>query len=154
MAQKQERPEVASLAKEIQRKGELVNYELLDLASGGHLSMLHVGLTDKELVSRLSEKKSTCSTFTDSNSVNIALASLFEDKYACKMIAKWVCDPSSSTRIPINGFADEEIGRMIKKNGAIVKCKAFEIILQKQHIDYRNHITELPFDVVTLYVEE
>ena len=148
-----ERPEYR-LVEEIQRKGEIVNYELFDLACGGHLSMLHVGMTNEELVRRLRQEHKCCSTFTNKNAVNIALSELFGDKYACQMISKWVLDASASPRREFDGFANCSLGRKIRKNGAIVECEAFIIVLQKQTSDYRNKITGLPFDIVTMYVEE
>lgn len=147
------KPEVITMAQEIQRKGELVNYELLDFASGGHLSMLHVGMTDEELVKRL-KSEGTCSTFTDKNCVNIALSELFSDPYAARLIAEWVIDPTALPRKKFDGFANDKLGRMIRKNGAIVSCDAFAFIFQKHDEDYRNKITGLPFDVVTAYVED
>jgi len=142
------------MMQEIQRKGELVNYELLDYANGGHLSMLHVGMTDEDLVRRLKSEGNSCSTFTDKNSVNIALSELFSDPYAARLIAEWVIDAAALPRKKFDGFANDKLGRMIRKNGAIVSCDAFAFIFQKQDKDYRNMITGLPFDVVTAYVED
>ncbi len=150
----QDRPEYR-LVDEIMRKEEIVNYELLDLASGGHLSMFHVGMSDEELVRRqFQEHGKCCSTFKDKNAINIALSELFEDRYACQMISKWVLDASATPRKSFDGFSNNKLGRKIKKNGAIVECEAFVFVLQKQTSDYRNIITGLPFDIVTIYVEE
>ena len=145
---------IEALSKEIMRKGELVNYELIDLAAGGHMSMYHIGLTDEELVRRAKREHKVCSTFASKNEFNIALDNMFSSQYEAKRLAKWVLDPAASSRLTSEDFVDETLGRMIKKNGAIKNVSAYEFVLQKHDSDYRNKITGLPFDFVTATVVE
>ncbi len=145
---------IEALAKEIMRKGELVNYELIDLAAGGHMSMFHVGLTDEELVRRAKREHKVCSTFASKNEFNIALDTMFSSTYEAKRLAKWVLDPSASPRTVSEDICDENLGRMIKKNGALKSVGGYEFILQKHDSDYRNKVTGLPFDFVTATVVE
>lgn len=145
---------IEALAEEIMRKGELVNYELIDLAAGGHMSMFHIGLSDEELVRRAQREHKVCSTFASKNEFNIALDCMFSSKYEAKRLAKWVLDPAATPRRESGDFCDETLGRIIKKNGAIKSVSAYNFILQKKGSDYRNKITGLPFDFITATVEE
>lgn len=145
---------IESLANEIIRKGELVNYDLIDLAAGGHMSMFHVGLSDEELVKRQKSEHKVCSTFASKNEFNIALDTMFSSRYEARRLAKWVLNDAAKARTTSEDFTDEVLGKVIKKNGAIKKVCAYNFVLQKKDSDYRNKITGLPFDFVTATVVE
>ena len=147
---------IEALASEIQRHGEMVSLATIDMIGGCHISE-HVGLTNEQLVMRQKDRGGkVCSTFDDENAVNICLSDYFEFPYTAKKLAKWVLDYSAETRLEERGFIDESnpIGRMIKKNGAILKVSGYCIVLQKVDVDYRNPHTGLPFDIVTMFCEE
>lgn len=145
---------------EISSKIKNMSYENLDLSNGGHVACLHVGLTDEMLIRRRkedmrNEKIRNISTFTDKNSIAIALWDAFNDPYAVKRIAEWTLDISKSDRFTVETFSDEPIGRVLLLNGAIKKTSAYEIVLQRTTLGTVDVVTGMPFIVISMYpVEE
>lgn len=136
----------------LSKKG-VMSYENVDLASGGHLSAMHVGLTNEFLLRRQrQDSKAVASSFNDQNDVAKCLARVFSDPYSAKRIAEWVVNGSKS-RLVESFWFDETgvIGRVLYPNGAIFETESFEIVFGKKDIDYYNKTTGMPFDVITMY---
>ncbi len=145
---------IEKLAQEIKRKGEYLNYESLDLATGGHLSAYHVGLSDESLNKRMKAEHKVVSTFNSAKDVNGVLCHFFHGEFSdsnCLALAKWICNNTADKRLNTGDIIDgASFGRVCMKNGFIAECDEYEFTLQKNDEYYRNKITGMPFDFITI----
>ena len=143
------------IEQQIARKKNLISFENFDVASGNHLSCLHIGLSDEELAAR----GKTASTFFTKEDCEYCLHDFFDSTYGVEEVARWAADYSAANRKEFPGFAIdyEEQGKFIGKlmqNGTTQDVNGYVLILQREYPGYTNKVTGMPFDIVTLYVEE
>ena len=144
--------EVINTIMALSKRG-VMSYSNIDLACGGHISAMHVGLSNEALLIRQrQDNRSVSSTFNDQNDVAKCLACVFSDLYSVKRIATWIVN-GSTNRLVESFWFDETgiVGRVLYPNGAIFETESFEIVLEKKDLDYYNLTTGMPFDVITMH---
>lgn len=136
------------LKKEIADKLANLHYASIDLANGGHVSSLHVGLTDQEMLRRQkSEGTKFVSSFDNKVIFNACIYKFVEDNL--EFIVRWLLNPASEPRFVEEYFLDEKVGKVVLPNGGIVSTECFRVVLVKN--DKRDGAAQMPFNVVTMY---
>lgn len=145
--------EAVKLAAEIKRKAINATVENLDILSKGHFSALHIGLSDTELKRR---RKSEASTFYDNETVNYALAKIFEDDITVLKVAEWVISGKEPRMELCTSYLFENpLGKVKYACGEIVDAYFPIFVIQKLDSKWdRNRVTGMPFEFVTAYIEE
>lgn len=135
------------LKEEIMRKIAGLNYASIDLNNGGHVSTLHVGITDQELLRRQKQDhKGFVSSFTDENMFDVCIYTFVNDNI--DFIVKWL-QKNNADRFAEEYFLDETVGRVVLPNGGIKETECFRVVLSKN--EDRTGAAGMPFDVVSMY---
>lgn len=138
------------LKNEIIRKLSGLNFATIDLHNGGHTSMLHVGVSNEELLRRRKhDSVGNVSTFEDVNIFDVCIYTFINDNI--DYIVKWLEDPSANERLVEEYFLDEgeKVGRVLLPNGGIKNTECYRVVLQKN--DKRTGAAEMPFDYVNMF---
>lgn len=135
------------LKEEVLRKMPGLNYASIDLANGGHVSTLHVGVSDQELLRRQKQdRKGFVSSFTDVNMFNVCIYTFIEDNI--DFIVKWL-ENNTADRFAEEYFLDQTVGRVVLPNGGIKETECYRVVLSKN--EDRTGAAGMPFDVVSMY---
>lgn len=145
------------LAAEIQRKVANLSEEELELSNGSHTLYTHCGLSDDDLKRRSREtQKKEVSTFFSRELILEALQDYVNDPLGIEDLVNWLQDPAPRHECKGCIFVGDDVkvlGRVCYKDGNIEDASGYTLILGCRETGYYNKITNLPFDVITAYVE-
>lgn len=137
------------MKKEILKKSKFLTAETMDVLTGGHFSTYHSGLTRKELEKR---GKTTASSFFSMADITIALQAAFSDELNAEAIEKAVkAERRQRDEIPF--FSDTILGQALI-DGELVSCSCGNVVIGYRDKDYRNKVTGMPFEIITITLDE
>ena len=144
------------LAEELKKKSTGITTEGINLAGGTHVSDQHVGKSDEWLEKRSNRIKDDATSFYESDGVEKVIIEMMTDKYSVKMITDWLLIEDYEPRreeIEIFDPKDKNFGRGYSyERKEFFDSSVAKVILEFHgYKEYRNPVTELPFDVVTVY---
>ncbi len=147
------------LANELKRKADMLTEEILEFANGSHTLYTHVGLSDEDLMKRCERtKKDRVSSFFSRELILECLRDYIHDEMGSEDLVNWLQDPCGRHICEGCIFLEDDdvkkLGRVCYSDGTIVDGYGYTLVLESRGTGYYNRITNLPFDVVTVYVEE
>lgn len=121
----------------------------MDVITKGHFSVYHSGLTVEQLKRR---NKETASSFYSMADITIALQEAFSDELNAEAIEKAV-KSEKRQRDEIPFFSDTILGYALT-DGNKIECSCGNVIIGYKDKNYRNKITGMPFDIITITLDE
>lgn len=143
------------LLEEMKKKAQMLSEELIEMAGGDHICVLHHGLTDKQLQDRARCIKNDASSFFERQTVLASVKALITDGYSAEQIADLVLSDFCGRRDDLELFTAD--GSFVGRGFSFERQEFFDsditrIVLEfKGYREYRNKITGLPFDIVNVY---